>query len=314
MHGRMVPIATPETSMAEKGAALMDFLRRYVRQFMQPCKPGSRAKGVTQDGGNGKHKDKDKAGKDKPRDAEKAQAPSRDEVAERFAALYQTRQFVCAAPEIAIEGANPELKPTKELAPKADSAVRDIAALVVASRRSFWQELLGRLRREPPASLTRQEFYKMAQWLADQDQAPAPVSTVTKLLSERCRTMPPALLAAIRQVQRDASWNPEDGNAASDTLCILHFCAHCQSDDLCIAGTDGEYRFFCRTCEKLTPLDPICSDCGGATQLTRAHRTFFVRCKDCGHERVFFVNPPEPPAEASVLNGGAVVGRCEGTA
>jgi len=173
----------------------------------------------------------------------------------------------------------------------------EIPAAVQLFRRENALNPVARLLRKrkgaeaPLPMLSKHEFTQLVQLLRDRDTSIAPVRAAAKTIIERWKAIPPALLSHIKDIEEDSVWYPEDVNVAADALTVLHFCNHCQSDELRLEGDESGYRFECLKCEKATPIIPTCPECSGSASLFHDRRTYFVRCGECKHERVYFVNP-----------------------
>ena len=66
-------------------------------------------------------------------------------------------------------------------------------------------------------------------------------------------------------------------------------CRHCTSPDLEIRY-GYSYYFFCKSCGKNMPIDPVCPTCDKPARLRKQKSEFFVECP-AGHSALYFLNP-----------------------
>lgn len=111
--------------------------------------------------------------------------------------------------------------------------------------------------------------------------APAPEqSTHSPSTAARVNTGSPAVPAPSKQMIGDASKNEEAA------------CRHCNSTDL--VATYGKYGYYfkCRTCEKNTPIDHACRQCGNKAKIRKSGLEFARVCGACSTEQLVWRNGP----------------------
>lgn len=75
----------------------------------------------------------------------------------------------------------------------------------------------------------------------------------------------------------------------STNTAVGHTCKHCGSTSMEIRYSFN-YFFFCRDCEKNTPIKATCPACGELAKLRKQKKEFYVECENGAHSALYFVN------------------------
>jgi len=202
---------------------------------------------------------------------------------------YLTRRnYVAIAPAADVDGW--KLRSYKDVLVPGARIGRRIMDDEERAKPSFTQELFWQVTDEQRKALSRGNLALLKDLLLRQDRGIAPIRRAAKLLSERLPHMPASLKKAIDTVLEETTRHPGSQNVAFDTLVILHYCSHCQSDRLWLKTARTGFSFMCEDCGKRTQLNVQCPKCRAPAELTQTHRTFFVGCDECDYKGLFFVN------------------------
>ncbi len=68
-------------------------------------------------------------------------------------------------------------------------------------------------------------------------------------------------------------------------------CRHCQSRELKIVYGQYGYYFKCSACDKNTPINFACSNCGAKAKVSKSGHEFTMNCGACNSSTLFHTNP-----------------------
>jgi len=215
---------------------------------------------------------------------------SKDEARRECVAAYRTDGYIAVSPDAQLH--NWPYKNLGVMVRTQDQVVRTIERRSAAPERQFLARLgrLWRKEQSPPRALTPSELAKAADLVLARDCAPTPLRMVTNAVMERDRSIPPGVQAAVRRIREQEENDSNLAATTNDTLCMLHFCPHCGAEQLEIEGSGGNWHFVCSACARASPVEAVCFECGADGTISRIKKTFFIRCRACGAERVFFFN------------------------
>ncbi len=208
-----------------------------------------------------------------------------DEISES----YTGKGYAAQAPGSEINGW--KLKSFAENILSPDELAATVEKVDLANRPGFLKRLnRKKLQPEQKRSFSTGEMKLLVKFLKKSDRSLAPVRLAAKMITMRCRKIPAPLLDAIGRIQEETVWNPQNPNAAGDTLCVLHFCQHCEGSNISLKSIKNRHFFICHDCCGETPAVLVCPKCGNQGNLIKMRKTYFLRCNACGNERVFFTD------------------------